>query len=879
MTYTPTFGLLTCSESLNLGDDIQNIAASKFLPNYDTIIDRNTANTDTEIKTDKIYTIYNGWFDSAFTKFPLPDFIEPYFVSFHINDSNHYLNPLYKRLLEEHKINQKPIAEQTEFFKRFEPIGCRDTHTVNLLQSNGIEAYFSGCLTLTLTNPFLDTERTDEILVVDAHILNTSLFYSLIPKDIQERATYITQTIKDITQWKTKVELAQNFLDRLAKAKVVITSRLHTALPCLAFNTPVIFITSDIDDVRFWPYLKYIKHFTIGDKFDIDIDTFSNPDATELFQIVKQTEIKVKNWITNIDTYTDLNNQPIKNGYSIVTSCMNRQSYLEQTLPTWIASNPDEIIIVDWNSEKQDELEILVKQYSDKAHIKLIRVNNYDKWSLTKSFNLAFRACSFDKVLKLDSDIKLDEKFFFYHNLEKDNNFFCGDWSKARNENEKHTNGVLYVKRNNFFTIGGYNELIEGYGYDDSDLYDRLSQLASRQLICLDLVEHILHSNELRIENTKNKNRLDIEIEKNRLISKELNWNHKFSFFDIKQKTTNRFDCQFVKGQTIDQETEKYYLNKANQNRKYMLQKSKLKLYIEPKNGLGNRLRSLASAYVIAKNTNRSLVLVWIPDEHCQASFFDLFDKNYITKGLTVVDKKDEISKIFMHHRVIDETHSSISFDFSRHSDLPFLDYYNYSKYKNEYIKDESSDDIYVVSACVLNNRNTNWYQESIFLRHLVPKEEILNKVFETEFKYNSLKNVVGVHIRMGQDPVLYAFEDVSKYNDREKSLIQRWRQASNWKNFVPKMEELIKLNSDQRFYISADNKQVYIEFQKLEQFKDKLIFTARDTYDRNIEDIKSALVDLYLLSKCKLILGSNWSSFTEIAHKIGLNEMLLIGK
>lgn len=871
-----TFGLLTCSESLNLGDDIQYIATSKFLPRIDTIVDRNTSKTSTSVTGKTVHTIYNGWFDSAFTKFPLPDFIEPLFVSFHINDTNHSLNPLYKRLLEEHKINQIPIAEQTEFFKKYEPIGCRDTHTMKLLEEQGIKAYFSGCLTLTLTNPFSSSERTDEILVVDAHILNTTLYYSLIPKDIQKKAIYVTQTIKTEQDYETKGKLAQAFLDRLAKAKLVITSRLHTMLPCLAFKTPVIFIASDINDVRFWPYLKYVKHYTTGDKFDIDIDTFSNPDATELFNVIKETENKVKNWVTNYDIFTDIHNTSVKSGYSIVTSCMNRVEFLKEVLPTWVKSKPDEIVIVDWNSDDKEEISKVANEYG--PLLKLIRVDNYPNWSLTKSFNLGFRASSFDKILKLDSDIKLDEKFFFYHNLGKDSIFFSGDWAKARNDNEKHTNGVLYVKRSDFFKIGGYNEFIEGYGYDDSDLYSRLSQVAQRHLICLDLVEHINHSNELRIENTKNKNRLDIEIEKNRLISEEINWNHKFSFFNIQQKSQNRFDCQFLKGQYLDSDTEKYYLNKAMQNRKYMLRRAKLNLYIEPKNGLGNRLRALASAYVIAKNTNRKLIVVWLKDEHCEADFFDLFDKNYITQSFHVLDKKEEVSRIFEKHKIIDETHSSISLSLEN-SYKPFLDYYNYAKYKGEYIKDESSDDIYITSACVLNNRNTNWYQESIFLRHLVPKADILNTVFETEFKANSFKNVVGVHIRMGQDPVLYAFENVSKYNDKEKSLIQRWRQASNWKNFVPEMEKLLDLNPKQKFYISADNEQVYNEFMKLENFKHNLIVTNRDNYDRSKDGLKSALVDLYLLSKCKLILGSNWSSFSEIAHKIGLNEIQFIGK
>ena len=45
--------------------------------------------------------------------------------------------------------------------------------------------------------------------------------------------------------------MAKNLLDRYAKAKLVVTSRLHVALPCLGLRTPVIFINKDYDHERF----------------------------------------------------------------------------------------------------------------------------------------------------------------------------------------------------------------------------------------------------------------------------------------------------------------------------------------------------------------------------------------------------------------------------------------------------------------------------------------------------------------------------------------------------------------------------------------------------------------------------------------------------
>ena len=40
-------------------------------------------------------------------------------------------------------------------------------------------------------------------------------------------------------------EYTRNLIKDYAKAKLVVTSRLHCALPCLGVETPVVFVTSD----------------------------------------------------------------------------------------------------------------------------------------------------------------------------------------------------------------------------------------------------------------------------------------------------------------------------------------------------------------------------------------------------------------------------------------------------------------------------------------------------------------------------------------------------------------------------------------------------------------------------------------------------------
>jgi hypothetical protein len=64
-----------------------------------------------------------------------------------------------------------------------------------------------------------------------------------------------------------KFEIAESYLRDYAQAKLVITSRIHCALPCLAMGVPVIFINGfddPVDSCRFGGILELLNHVDIG---------------------------------------------------------------------------------------------------------------------------------------------------------------------------------------------------------------------------------------------------------------------------------------------------------------------------------------------------------------------------------------------------------------------------------------------------------------------------------------------------------------------------------------------------------------------------------------------------------------------------------------
>lgn len=183
----------------------------------------------------------------------------------------------------------------------------------------------------------------------------------------------------------------------------------------------------------------------------------------------------------------------ITEGISLFTAVKNRAVELDQAIQTWITHKEiDEIIILDWGSDHS--LIPLVEKYQN-GKIILAVVNYQPKWVLSYAFNLAARLTTRKRILKTDSDVKILPGFFSKHIIEP-GNFYCGNWRIRRNDNEMHLNGVTFLKREDFFRVNGYNEYIKFYGWDDSDLYQRLvGNGLNRNDFNLDTLYHIPHGN------------------------------------------------------------------------------------------------------------------------------------------------------------------------------------------------------------------------------------------------------------------------------------------------------------------------------------------------------------------------------------------------
>lgn len=129
--------------------------------------------------------------------------------------------------------------------REFQPIGCRDQYTFNLLTDNGIRAYLNGCMTITL--PKRDSKIVgDKVFLIDV----CDEVYERIPLELRKDAI-IDSHVKWGGDCSESTALAA-YEDYKKNAKLVISSRLHCIVPCIAYGIPVIYANPTIPTRMDW---------------------------------------------------------------------------------------------------------------------------------------------------------------------------------------------------------------------------------------------------------------------------------------------------------------------------------------------------------------------------------------------------------------------------------------------------------------------------------------------------------------------------------------------------------------------------------------------------------------------------------------------------
>lgn len=204
----------------NIGDDFQSYVMAGIAGQPDLWVDRDQAAKYDDQECKLIANAY-----MAAEAFPISPLIEPHFVAIHLGGM------------------EKPIdAAKLEFLTRNAaeagPIGCRDMDTYRYLERLRLPCYFAGCPTV-LCEPVLGLEAEDFILFADVDPL---MFGRL---NRQQEVRWITQRVA-IGERAARQSLCRQRHHLYTSARLVVTSKIHVALPCLGIGKPVIFVRQNI---------------------------------------------------------------------------------------------------------------------------------------------------------------------------------------------------------------------------------------------------------------------------------------------------------------------------------------------------------------------------------------------------------------------------------------------------------------------------------------------------------------------------------------------------------------------------------------------------------------------------------------------------------
>lgn len=220
----------------NIGDDMQMLAVLPHLSRVDTFMDRDRL-ADVESRED-VACVFNSWFL--------------------IGDDLRRPSPRVRPLWHGFCAGRPEIVEGEwlDYLREQAPIGCRDLHTAELLSNAGVSTIWTGCLTLFLGTALAvaPPERREGVLFVDV----PPDAEARIAPEIVERATHVSTfpppTI--LNDPFARFAAAARLLRRMASAELVVTRRLHVALPAASLGTPVVAIPD--------PQISYAKQRFAG---------------------------------------------------------------------------------------------------------------------------------------------------------------------------------------------------------------------------------------------------------------------------------------------------------------------------------------------------------------------------------------------------------------------------------------------------------------------------------------------------------------------------------------------------------------------------------------------------------------------------------------
>ena len=217
------------ADASNSGDELQSLVGLQFVPNLNHFFER-----DTLPNYDLNATLFgNAWYGALNMMWPPPGSLDMILFSMYIGPE------VFSKF-------EKEIA----YLRQRSPVGARDLETLEWLKLHNVPAFFSGCATMLLRNPFSSSQKNGNDKSIGLVIVDVDPKYlrRLVPNRLLRHAIFIEQNVpeKFKANRKSRYFYAYNNFLTYSKARLVITSRLHCAMPASSAGATVIFVQTKI---------------------------------------------------------------------------------------------------------------------------------------------------------------------------------------------------------------------------------------------------------------------------------------------------------------------------------------------------------------------------------------------------------------------------------------------------------------------------------------------------------------------------------------------------------------------------------------------------------------------------------------------------------
>ena len=256
---------------------------------------------------------------------------------------------------------------------------------------------------------------------------------------------------------------------------------------------------------------------------------------------------------------------------------------------------------------------------------------------------------------------------------------------------------------------------------------------------------------------------------------------------------------------------------------------------IQPSGGLCNRMRVINSSLELARRKGCKLLVLWYCADELNAPFESLFQPVKEFKVINFTSLKD-LRKLW--YQLTARTRISNE---------------NIENHTTDGTLDQDFFDSIRLPAYIFTWEH--FYPADEYFKLFQPTEELQKRIDEVTQNFSD--DMVSVHIRR---------------TDQINSIAY-----SKTENFIELMNREIKANPSVKFFLATDDKEEEALLRKT--FPGRIVSNENRTLRRDsLEGMYDALLDLYCLSRCRKIIGSYCSSFTDTAAALGNIPKMIAG-